>query len=177
MRQIDDSGARLRARRSKIEEALAQALNDRTPELRNPLDVSREKLLEVWRRLSVLAKREGVWQSVLYECDSSPAFYECEWRGTPLNLDSAREVGRAYKRVGDQCFESVKRILGHPGEGEGSRNQLAVGLTHEQRGNPRGASSLLRRGAETVAEAPAAASRPTRRSHSPPDWASRNRRP
>jgi uncharacterized protein len=37
--------------------------------------------------------------------------------------------------------------------------QLAVGLTHEQRGNPRGASSLLRRGAETVAEAPAAAAR------------------
>lgn len=30
--------------------------------------------------------------------------------------------------------------------------QLAVGLTHEQRGNARGAVSLLRRGAETVAE-------------------------
>ncbi|GAA4933588.1 hypothetical protein EV188_102601 [Actinomycetospora succinea] len=37
--------------------------------------------------------------------------------------------------------------------------QLAVGLTHEQRGNPRGASSLLRRGAETAAQAPEAASR------------------
>lgn len=37
--------------------------------------------------------------------------------------------------------------------------QLAVGLTHEQRGNARGASSLLRRGASTVAEAPDAASR------------------
>jgi len=37
--------------------------------------------------------------------------------------------------------------------------QLAVGLTHEQRGNPRGASSLLRRGAETIAEAPDAAAR------------------
>lgn len=37
--------------------------------------------------------------------------------------------------------------------------QLAVGLTHEQRGNPRGASSLLRRGAETIAEAPDAAVR------------------
>ena len=30
--------------------------------------------------------------------------------------------------------------------------QLAVGLTHEQRGNPRGAVSLLRRGAGTVAQ-------------------------
>lgn len=37
--------------------------------------------------------------------------------------------------------------------------QLAVGLTHEQRGNARGASSLLRRGAETAAQAPAAAAR------------------
>ena len=37
--------------------------------------------------------------------------------------------------------------------------QLAVGLTHEQRGNPRGASSLLRRGAETAAGAPEAAAR------------------
>jgi uncharacterized protein len=37
--------------------------------------------------------------------------------------------------------------------------QLAVGLTHEQRGNPRGASSLLRRGAETITEAPDAAAR------------------
>ena len=37
--------------------------------------------------------------------------------------------------------------------------QLAVGLTHEQRGNARGASSLLRRGADTLAGAPAAASR------------------
>ncbi|PVZ12968.1 DUF309 domain-containing protein [Actinomycetospora cinnamomea] len=37
--------------------------------------------------------------------------------------------------------------------------QLAVGLTHEQRGNPRGASSLLRRGADTIAAAPDAAAR------------------
>jgi hypothetical protein len=37
--------------------------------------------------------------------------------------------------------------------------QLAVGLTHEQRGNARGAASLLRRGAETAAGAPEAASR------------------
>lgn len=37
--------------------------------------------------------------------------------------------------------------------------QLAVGLTHEQRGNARGASSLLRRGVETAAQAPEAAHR------------------
>jgi hypothetical protein len=37
--------------------------------------------------------------------------------------------------------------------------QLAVGLTHEQRGNARGAAALLRRGAETAAGAPQAASR------------------
>ncbi|MEJ2861054.1 DUF309 domain-containing protein [Actinomycetospora flava] len=37
--------------------------------------------------------------------------------------------------------------------------QLAVGLTHEQRGNARGAASLLRRGAGTAAEAPEAAAR------------------
>lgn len=37
--------------------------------------------------------------------------------------------------------------------------QLAVGLTHEQRDNARGAASLLRRGAATVAEAPDAAVR------------------
>lgn len=37
--------------------------------------------------------------------------------------------------------------------------QLAVGLTHEQRGNARGAASLLRRGAETAAQAPDAAGR------------------
>ena len=108
------------------------------------LDVSREKLLEVWRRLSVLAKREGVWQSVLYECDSSPAFYECEWRGTPLDAGVAREVGRAYKRVGDQCFATVKRILGTPGEGEGSRNQLAVGLTQWLRDHGHPHASLYR---------------------------------
>jgi hypothetical protein len=108
------------------------------------LDVSREKLLEVWRRLSVLAKREDVWQSVIYECDSSPAFYECEWRGTPLDFDSAIKVGCAYKRVGDQCFESVKQILGHPGEGEGSRNQLAVGLTQWLRDHGHPHASLYR---------------------------------
>lgn len=37
--------------------------------------------------------------------------------------------------------------------------QLAVGLTHEQRGNARGASALLRRGAETAGQAPDAAAR------------------
>jgi uncharacterized protein len=37
--------------------------------------------------------------------------------------------------------------------------QLAVGLTHEQRGNTRGAASLLRRGAGTLAEGGAAAGR------------------
>ena len=108
------------------------------------LDVSREKLIEVWKRLSVLAKREDVWQSVLYECDSSPAFYECEWRGTPLDLGVAREVGRAYKRVGDQCFGDVKRILGCAAEGEGSRNQLAVRLTQWLRAHGHPHASLYR---------------------------------
>lgn len=37
--------------------------------------------------------------------------------------------------------------------------QLAVGLTHEQRGNARGAVSLLRRGAGNVADGRAAAAR------------------
>jgi predicted metal-dependent hydrolase len=37
--------------------------------------------------------------------------------------------------------------------------QLAVGLTHEQRGNRRGAVSLLRRGADTVTGGAAAAAR------------------
>lgn len=37
--------------------------------------------------------------------------------------------------------------------------QLAVGLTHEQRGNTRGAASLLRRGAGNVAEGAQAAPR------------------
>jgi hypothetical protein len=37
--------------------------------------------------------------------------------------------------------------------------QLAVGLTHEQRGNRRGAISLLRRGATTVADGGAAGAR------------------
>jgi hypothetical protein len=37
--------------------------------------------------------------------------------------------------------------------------QLAVGLTHEQRGNRRGAVSLLRRGADTVAEGAVAGGR------------------
>ncbi len=37
--------------------------------------------------------------------------------------------------------------------------QLAVGLTHEQRGNRRGGASLLRRGAENIAGDPASGSR------------------
>src|ERR1700709_700704 len=37
--------------------------------------------------------------------------------------------------------------------------QLAVGLTHEQRGNRRGAVSLLRRGADTVTDGAVAAAR------------------
>ena len=37
--------------------------------------------------------------------------------------------------------------------------QLAVGLTHEQRGNRRGAVSLLRRGAETMSDGTAAGAR------------------
>ena len=37
--------------------------------------------------------------------------------------------------------------------------QLAVGLTHEQRGNARGAVALLRRGAATVADGAAVAGR------------------
>ncbi|MCD2193993.1 DUF309 domain-containing protein [Actinomycetospora endophytica] len=37
--------------------------------------------------------------------------------------------------------------------------QLAVGLTHEQRGNRRGAPSLLRRGADNITEDPATGTR------------------
>lgn len=51
--------------------------------------------------------------------------------------------------------------------------QLAVGLTHEQRGNARGASSLLRRGAATVAEAPHAAVRHGLDAATLADWATR----
>ena len=40
--QLDSAGARMRLQRSRIEAALAQGLNDRTPELRQPMDVGRE---------------------------------------------------------------------------------------------------------------------------------------
>jgi hypothetical protein len=51
--------------------------------------------------------------------------------------------------------------------------QLAVGLTHEQRGNTRGASSLLRRGAATLADAPHAAVRHGLDPAALADWAAR----
>jgi len=91
LQRIDDSGARLRARRSKIEEALAQALNERTPELRNPLDVSRDIAKAFEQGMST---ERAITSRATLQSGKAP---EVPWLPTPARLsgletDSAKEV-------------------------------------------------------------------------------------
>lgn len=99
LQRIDDSGARLRARRSKIEEALAQALNDRTPELRNPLDVSRDIAKAFEQGMST---ERAITSRVAQQSGKAA---EAAWLPTPAHLaglearsaDKVRDFWRLYQ--------------------------------------------------------------------------------
>lgn len=93
-------------------------------------DVARHTLVETWRRLSEMAKREGVLDSVLIECEAAPAFWECEWRGTPYDAKVGAQLAVDYERAGDALYAEVSEALGGaPTEGEGSQKAVAIGLT------------------------------------------------
>lgn len=94
------------------------------------LDVHRSTLIETWRRLAEQAKSEGVWESVVIECEAAPAFWECEWRGTPHDAEKCSELAAQYKRAGDALYGEVSAALGGvPVEGDGSQQATAIGLT------------------------------------------------
>ncbi len=93
-------------------------------------DVAQHTLFETWRRLTEMAKREGVLDSILIECEAAPAFWECEWRGTPLDAEVCTQLAADYKRAGDKLYAEVSAALGGaPTEGDGSQKAIAVGLT------------------------------------------------
>lgn len=93
-------------------------------------DVAQHSLFETWRRLAEMAKGEGVFDSILYECEAAPAFWECEWRGTPYDRTVGAELAADYKRAGDKLYAEVSAALGGaPTEGDGSQKAIAIGLT------------------------------------------------
>ena len=89
----------MRARRSKIEEALAQALNDRTPELRNPLDVSRDIAKAFEQGMST---ERAITSRVAQQSGKAA---EAAWLPTPAHLaglearsaDKVRDFWRLYQ--------------------------------------------------------------------------------
>lgn len=102
-----------------------------TPEQYNyaALDVHRDTLIEVWSRLGKLAHDGGVLDSVIVECEAAPAFWECEWRGTPLDAEVCRSLIADYRRVGDDLRQQCRDALGCELEGDGSQSALALALS------------------------------------------------
>lgn len=93
-------------------------------------DVHRDTLIETWRRLYEIADSEGVADSVIVECEGAPAFWDCEWWGTPLDVSECNRLIGEYRNVGDKLRAEVSNALGGvPVEGDGSRSALALGLT------------------------------------------------
>lgn len=85
---------------------------------------------ETWRRLCEEAQRQGVLDSVIVECDAAPAFYECEWRGTPHDDAQCAKLQAQYKLAGDDLYARVSELLGGvPVEGDGSQKETALALT------------------------------------------------
>lgn len=95
------------------------------------LDVARHTLIEVWKRLCAAAEHEGVMQSVLVECNAAPAFWECEWRGAPLDGALCAELAADYNRTADELLAFARSELGCELEGPGS--QMAVALAMSRR--------------------------------------------
>lgn len=98
-------------------------------------DVHVDTLIETWKRLYTAAHDEGVAESVIVECEGAPAFWECEWRGTPLDKAVCESLVADYRRVGDGLRQIVSDALGGvPVEGDGSQAAVALGLSaHLQR--------------------------------------------
>ena len=93
-------------------------------------DVAPHTLIATWKRLSEMAKVEGVLDSILIECEGAPAFWECEWRGTPYDAKTGAQLAVDYARAGDALYAEVSAALGGaPTEGDGSQRAVAIGLT------------------------------------------------
>jgi len=114
-------------------------------------DVHRDTLVETWSRLAKLAKRDGVWESVLIECDAAPAFWEIEWRGMSFDQAATQKLADDYGRVADQCFAQLASVLPSDTilEGPGSAASLPLALTKYI--NPEGDVTWWRKGAEVAA--------------------------
>lgn len=93
------------------------------------LDVARHTLIEVWKRLCAAAEHEGVMQSVLVECNAAPAFWECEWRGAPLDGALCAELAADYNRTADELLAFARSELGCELEGPGSQAAVALAMS------------------------------------------------
>ncbi len=94
-------------------------------------DVHRDTLLKCWSGLARKAKEDGVWPSVLIECDAAPAFYECEWRGMTFDRAETEALITQYERVAEDSFSTLRRYIGQGVaiEGLGSKESVPLALT------------------------------------------------
>ena len=93
------------------------------------LDVHTETLIETWKRLCEVAQHEGVMQSVLVECNAAPAFWECEFRGAPLDGALCAELAADYNRTADELLAFARSELGCELEGPGSQAAVAFAMS------------------------------------------------
>ena len=66
----------------------------------------------------------------LIECEAAPAFWECEWRGTPLDAEVLYPASpRTTSERATSCTRRYPRPGWSPTEGDGSQKAIAIGLT------------------------------------------------
>lgn len=94
-------------------------------------DVHRDTLIKCWSGLAKKAKEDGVWPSVLIECDAAPAFYECEWRGMSFDEEATKQLIADYERVAENSFSLLRSHIGQqvPVDGPGSKEGVPLALT------------------------------------------------
>ena len=94
-------------------------------------DVHKDTLLKCWSGLAKKAKEDGVWPSVLIECEAAPSFYECEWRGMTFDREETEALVKKYEETADACFSPLRRYLGQGVaiEGVGSKESVPLALT------------------------------------------------
>lgn len=100
---------------------------------------------ETWRRLCAAAREAGVLDAAIVECEAAPAFFECEWRGTPHDAEQCERLRAQYQRAGDELYGRVSAMLGGvPVEGDGSQQATALALTRWLRANGHPGARLFR---------------------------------
>jgi len=119
-------------------------------------DVHRDTLLKCWTGLAKKAKEDGVWPSVLIECDAAPAFYECEWRGMTFDREETLALIANYEQTAEACFATLRRYIGQQIaiEGPGSKESVPLALTrwlHNHAEQMRLAAEFEAKGAPEIA--------------------------